>query len=173
MRPVGILIALLWLACSSGSAALSSPAANPPPSSLQLFRIAAGQRSLTIQMTPDGHVLDGAGAAVGSFNAKSRTVTIGGVTITLDDVVRQQAGGRVELQLPVGAWQIDVATSGEVHVNGEQWGQLAGFDGTPRAWQRVEALFAALPMLPASSHAVRSAHSVASHRAHHPISRDR
>lgn len=148
MRAIVSLIALAWLACSSRSATPTNRSAKPPPPPLQLFRVAADRQILSIQMTPDDHVLDGTGAAIGSFDAKSRSVTIGDVTIALDDVVRRQANRHVELQLPIGAWLIDVAVGGEVSVNGARWGRLEGFDATPQAWQQLEALFAALPVLP-------------------------
>lgn len=147
MRAVVNLIALVWFACSSG-AATTGRATTPSPSRTQLLRVFARQQMLTIQMTPDDQVLDGAGVTLGNFDEKSRAVMISGMTIALDDVVRLQADRRVQLELPIGTWLIDVAANGDIRVNGERWGRVDGFDATPQAWQRLEALFAALPVMP-------------------------
>jgi hypothetical protein len=121
------------------------------PPQAQLLRVFTGQQTLTIQMTPDDRVLDGSGLTVGKFDANSRVVTVSGIQIPLADVVRRQADRRVELELPVGTWQIEIAASGEINVNREHWGRVEGFDATPQAWLRLEALLVALPAIPTAS----------------------
>jgi hypothetical protein len=101
-------------------------------------------------MTPDDRVRDGSGTAVGSFDAASGLISIGATSITLNDVVRKQNDGRIELRLPIGTWLIDVAADGEVRVNDARWGRVKGFATTAQAWQRLAALFAALPLMPSS-----------------------
>jgi hypothetical protein len=112
-----------------------------------VFRVAAGEKKLLIQMAPDARVLDGAGTAVGTFDANRELVAIGDMVIALHDVVRMQADRQFELILPTGPWLIDVAVSGDVRVNGKRWGQMEGFDATPQSWLRLEALFVALPIM--------------------------
>jgi hypothetical protein len=99
-------------------------------------------------MTVDDRVRDAAGTALGSFDAASGLISISGMSIALTDVVRKQNDRRIELRLPIGTWLIDVAADGEVRVNSAQWGRVEGFAATAQAWQRLAALFAALPLMP-------------------------
>jgi hypothetical protein len=154
MRAVAILIALVGVTCSSGSVTPSGSESTKRSTSqkTQLLRVFTGQQTLAIQMTPDDRVLDGSGVTVGTFDANSRVVTVSSIQIPLAEVVRRQADRRVELELPIGRWQIEVAASGDINVNDEQWGRVEGFDATPQAWRRLEALLAALPAISTASH---------------------
>lgn len=149
MKTIVSLILLAWIGCSGGSPPISR-AVQSSAAPLQLFRTIDGRPTLTIQMTPDDRVRDGAGTAVGSFDAASGLISISGMSIAVNDVVRKQNDGPIELQLPIGTWLIDVAADGEVRVNGTHWGRVQGFAATAQAWQRLAALFAALPVMPSS-----------------------
>lgn len=153
MRAIATLIALVGVTCSSGPVTPSSNESmkRSTPPQAQLLRVFTGQQTLTIQMTPDDRVLDRSGLTVGKFDAKSRVVTVGVIQIRLPDVVRRQTDRRVELELPIGTWQIEVAASGDINVNDEHWGRVEGFDATPQSWQRLEALLVALPAMPTAS----------------------
>jgi hypothetical protein len=148
MRTIVHLIAFAWIGCTAQSPAMTVQAVQPSAVPLQLFRMTDGKPTLTIQMTPDDRLRDGSGAVLGTFDATSGLVAISGVTITLSDVVRVQNDRQMELRLPIGRWLVDVAADRQVRVNGERWGQVEGFFATPQAWQRLEALFAALPAMP-------------------------
>ncbi|MGH9888988.1 MAG: hypothetical protein ACREBE_25870 [bacterium] len=150
MKTIVPLIFLAWIGCSAESPPPVSRAAQSFAAPLQLFRTTNGTPILTIQMTPDERVRNGAGIAVGTFDAASGLISISGTLIALTDVVRNQNDGRMELRLPIGTWLIDVAADGGVRVNGAQWGRVQGFATTPDAWQRLAALFAALPVMPSS-----------------------
>jgi hypothetical protein len=119
-----------------------------PMLSPKVLRVYRGQERLTIQMDADDQVLDGVGAAVGRFDLNSRVVTIGDLRISLDEIVRARDGSGVTLELPIGTWRFDVASDGALRLNDEHWGRLEGFDSTPKAWLRLEALFASLPVMP-------------------------
>jgi hypothetical protein len=149
MRFLTSLILGAVLACSPGSATQSIESVEHPTSpTVKMLRVYRGQEKLTIQMGADDRVLDGAGAAVGRFDLNSRVVTIGNVRIPLDEVVRARDGSGVTLEFPIGTWRFDVAPDGALRLNGEHWGRLEGFDLTPQAWLRLEALFASLPVMP-------------------------
>src|SRR5689334_14419137 len=71
MKAILTAIALACLACSPGPTTPTTAVTNAPSSPLQLFRVAAGDKKLIIQMAPDDRVLDGAGVVIGTFNANS------------------------------------------------------------------------------------------------------
>jgi hypothetical protein len=148
MRTIITLIAFASLAC----AATPKPPerVSPPLPQVQLLRVFKGPQ-FTMQLTPDNRILDGSGDPVGRLYARSRMVSVGKVEISLDQVVREQSNKGFELDLPVGPWRIDVGTAGEVTINGERWGRVEGFEATATSWVRLEALFAALPLIPAST----------------------
>ena len=150
MKTIVPLTVLAWIGCSAGSPAPIRRAVPSSAAPLQLFRTTNGTPTLTIQMTPDDRVRDGSGTAVGSFDAASGTISISGMSIPLNDIMRRHSDRRMELRLPIGTWLIDVGTDGEVRVNGALWGQVQGFAATPLAWRRLAALFAALPLMPPS-----------------------
>jgi hypothetical protein len=149
MRFLVSLILGAVLACSSGSTTQSMENVERPASPVvKTLRVYRGEQTLTMQMGADDRVLDGAGIAVGQFDAKSRVVTVGDVRISLDQVVRAQDDKGVTLELPIGTWRVDLAPDGALNLNGEPWGRLEGFDSTRHAWLRLEALFASLPVMP-------------------------
>jgi hypothetical protein len=148
MRTVTTLIAFAWLACATApKTSTGGDQVSPPLPHTQLLRVFKGTQ-LTMQLTPDSRILDGAGNPVGGFDARSRTVSVGEVKISLDQVVSNPSNEGFELDLPVGAWKIGVVAAGEVSINGERWGRVDGFETTATSLVRLEALFAALPLIP-------------------------
>jgi hypothetical protein len=151
MRTVITLLAFAWLACAAAPKTSNGGyQVSPPLPRTQLLRLFKGTQ-LTIQLALDSRILDGSGDSVGRFDAQSNTVSVGTIKLSLDQVVREQNNEGFELDLPVGAWRIVVATAGDVTINGERWGRIEGFEATIPSWVRLEALFTALPLIAASA----------------------
>ena len=136
-RAVALLVAL---AASAACSKASRPA-------LHALRLLGRDGVLMAQLTEDGAYLDGQGHRVGVFDAAKASVTINGVTIDLNQALHRGTHGDFDLRLPVGTWHVEIASTGDVQVDGKPLGRIDGFDNTEGAQQRAAALIAGVPLL--------------------------
>ena len=138
------------LACASTQNPSTTDRPSTSSTPVQRLRVFKGLQ-LTVQLTPDDKILDELGSPVGEFVTRSRVVRVDSVEVSLDNVVTARSVDEFALELPVGVWRIHIAPGGALMVNGEPWGHVEGFDAAASSWPRLEALFVALPLLPASA----------------------